>query len=212
MKRVLSLGLVLCLIVVSLTGCNSKITYNKNYDTSKYEAIKDISGVVFLEPLKYYNKIESYDAIKSTVSKLNDQEKIDYFKNHVESISYNNSDYQLMKLSDFYIYVMTLSGVSNITNYANVEQLPKVCGVDKFIKLESSNPSLKESVDEKNGTRIIFGSEITYTDQLGSSQYSGYTVLIQNKKESTVYAMIVGFTNSSNKSTAKEIAENFYLA
>lgn len=210
MKRVISLSLAICLILVSLTGCNSKTVYNNKYDSSKFAAIKDIPGVVFLEPLKYYNELKPYERIQSDLSKLKtDQERIDYFKNHV--VCFFNGDYQLIKLSEFYLYVMTLSGVSDIKDYKSAEQLPKAFGVDSFIKLKSSDPSLKETVDENIGARIIFGSDITYTDKLGSSQYSGYTVLLQNKKTENVYAMIIGYADSSKKSAAKEIAENFYL-
>ena len=210
MKRVTSIAIVICIFICALSGCGKSIYFNGKYDSDKFALCSDLKDVKFLIPADYDNmKQPNEDVEKALDDILSEQDKFEYLKNHV-AYATNGIDYQLIKPSEFYLYVLDLEGIKDIKSLDDVTTLPKTFGVESFIKLENGSVNENTILTVNKCTRVVFSTVIT--DLTMETQYLGYISIIEDTSENKAYAIVVGYGDENHNDTAKEIAENLFFS
>jgi|GEM_PF-2379975 len=210
MKKITAFALVLCIFVCTLSGCGKSIYFDGKYDSDKFALCSELKDIRFLIPADYDNMKQSNDDIKTALDSIkSEQEKLEYLEKHV-TYTTNGIDYQLIKPSEFYLYVLNLDGIKDIKKFDDVSTLPKSFGVESFIKLEKGDVNENTSLTVNECTRVVFSAVIT--DITMKAQYLGYVSIIEDSAKNKVYAIIVGYGDEKHSDAAKEIAENFFFA
>ncbi len=210
MKKITAFSLVLIAFACILSGCEKDIYFDGKYDSEKFSLCSELNDVRFLIPKEYYDVKQTTGDIEGELKNIeNENERFEYIKNRV-IYKTDGIDYQIIKPTEFYLYVLNLDGVKGIEKLNDVTSLPKTFGVDSFIKLDN-NDADKNTCDTKEGrTRAIFSTVITDTTM--NAQYLGYVSIIEDQENNKVYAILIGYGDKNHDVTSKAIAENFYLS
>ncbi|NCC86669.1 MAG: hypothetical protein EOM05_02215 [Clostridia bacterium] len=210
MKRITSIAIVICVFVCALSGCGKSIYFNGKYDSDNFALCSSLKDVRFLIPADYDNMKQPNEDVEKALDDIStDQEKLEYLENHV-AYTTNGIDYQLLKPSEFYLYVLDLEGIKSIEDFNDVTTLTETFGIESFIKLENASVNENTSLTVNKCTRVIFSTIIT--DLTMNIQYLGYISIIEDTTENKTYAIVVGYGDENHDDSAKEIAENFFFA
>lgn len=210
MKRFVSIVLVISTLVFMLAGCGGNIYFDGKYDSEKYALNSDINDVRFLIPVEYNSIKQTQNEINKQLESIkSEDEKVNYIKDRVTYVT-NGTDFQIIKPAEFYLYVLNLNGIKNIEKLTELTSLPKSFGISDFMSFENADVKKYDCATKNGCTRATFSAKIN--DLTMQTQYSGYVSMIEDTENNKVFAIIVGYGDGKNNDTAKEIAENFYLA
>lgn len=201
MKRYIALLAAAVLIITCFAGCNKTDLYYKDVTDTNYTAVKSVDGVVFLVPTEYNKVKEAYSA-KDTAS-LSAEE----LAKHVYWAG-NDTQYQMYKVGDFYLFVTTTSITDIKDKYT---ELSDAAALFSWLEFNNSDSNSSYSMESNDGTKIAFNG-CYFKDTDTNITYNGSVVLLENKNDKKTYIIVVGYGDEDHSAAVKTIADKFLLA